>query len=454
MRRYITGLWTYGDAPGAQLHRSPLALRMVRTPPRLIISARALLGMLLLAGCFMLFVPWQQSSTGSGQIIAYAPVEREQRIEAPIDGRLMQWSVQEGQRVEEGELLARIADNDPEILNRLAAEQRALEEGLRTADASIGALERTIEAKRASRKMALEGMDAKIEMSVNKQRAQEQKRRGAEAEQATAELNLKRQGALEDKGLSSTRTLELAQLSDAKARAEVFSARAGVNEARSNLLAVKAERVKVESDYDGEIAKASSDLENKRSDRAKLSTELLKLETRLARQQAMTITAPRAGTVMRVIARQGNEYVKAGDVLAVMVPDTHARAVEVLVRGNDAPLIFPGRPVRLQFEGWPAVQFSGWPSVAVGTFPGIVSFVDASADAQGRFRVLVVPDPAQGGEASWPESTFLRQGARANAWVLLDTVSIGYEVWRQLNGFPPSIDPARMEESYGAGGKK
>jgi multidrug resistance efflux pump len=449
-------MWNYGGEQGLLVHRVPPATHKVKTPRRLLIPARVLFGALLLIGIFMLCVPWQQTSTGAGRVIAYAPVERSQSIEAPIDGRLMEWSVQEGEQVKEGQVIARIADNDPELMNRLKAEQRALQAALKAADASISALEREIEAKREARRMALEGMDAKIEMSVNKQRAQEQKLRGAQAELEAAELNLKRQIALEGKGLSSTRTLELAQMSEAKSRAELFSARAGLNEARSSLLATRAERIKVEAEYDGLIAKSSADLENKRSDRAKLSTELLKVETRLARQANQEIVAPRAGTILQVVARQGNEYVKAGDVLAVMVPTTQARAVEVYVSGNDAPLIFPGRHVRLQFEGWPAVQFSGWPSVAVGTFPGEVAFVDAAADAQGKFRVLIVPEEGATGDARWPESTFLRQGARANAWILLNEVSVGYEVWRQLNGFPPTVDPSLLqgEKLNGNGGVK
>ncbi|MFM9068837.1 MAG: hemolysin D, partial [Planctomycetota bacterium] len=35
-----------------------------------------------------------------------------------------------------------------------------------------------------------------------------------------------------------------------------------------------------------------------------------------------------------------------------------------------------------------------------------------------------------------PEAKLLRQGVRANGWVLLNEVSLGYEIWRQLNGFP------------------
>ena len=99
-------------------------------------------------------------------------------------------------------------------------------------------------------------------------------------------------------------------------------------------------------------------------------------------------------------------------------------------------LVEAGRHVRLQFEGWPAVQFVGWPSVAVGTFGGTVAFVDAQGDSQGRFRMVVVPDESS---EPWPEARYLRQGVRANGWVLLDQVRMGYEIWRQLNGFPPSV---------------
>ena len=56
----------------------------------------------------------------------------------------------------------------------------------------------------------------------------------------------------------------------------------------------------------------------------------------------------------------------------------------LLIEYVDAPLIEPGRKVRLQFEGWPAVQFVGWPSVAVGTFGGKVNRVFPTDDGKGN----------------------------------------------------------------------
>ena len=112
-------------------------------------------------------------------------------------------------------------------------------------------------------------------------------------------------------------------------------------------------------------------------------------------------------------------------------------------RGN---VISYGSPVRLQFEGWPALQLVGWPSIAVGTFGGEVMLIDPTDNGQGKFRILVGPKPdvvTRDGKAveirDWPENQWLRQGIRANGWVLLQEVPLWFEIWRQVNGFPPAL---------------
>ena len=172
--------------------------------------------------------------------------------------------------------------------------------------------------------------------------------------------------------------------------------------------------------------------------------ELARIDVRLARQETMVVRAPAPGTVLRLSGGVGGEMVKAGDSLLVFVPDTEHRAVELWVDGVDIPLIAEGRRVRIQFEGWPAVQFTGWPSVAVGTFGGRVTLIDATDDGQGRFRIVVTPDLR---DEPWPSGRYLRQGVRANGWVLLDQVTLGYELWRRFNGFPPVV---ALSESGGA----
>lgn len=214
----------------------------------------------------------------------------------------------------------------------------------------------------------------------------------AENAVSTSRKNLDRQKALVVSGLSSQRSAELAELEYAKYLSELSSA----------------------------------------------SAELARLETKIARQASQSIDAPRDGIIQRVLAPQGGVMVKAGQVLAVIVPETANRAVELHVSGNDAPLLTVGRKVRLQFEGWPAVQFAGWPSVAIGTFGGVIGVIDPGAGADGKVRIIVFPDEGE----QWPDSRYLRQGVRVIGWVLLDTVSLGWELWRQFNGFPPSIQKA------------
>ena len=124
-------------------------------------------------------------------------------------------------------------------------------------------------------------------------------------------------------------------------------------------------------------------------------------------------------------------------MVATFVPDNVERAVELFIDGRDVALVRPGAKVRLQFEGWPVVQFSGWPSVAIGTFGGEIIAVDPSADTIGRFRVLVVEDKED--PNPWPDQRFVRFGSNARGWILLETVPVGYEIWRQLNNFPPNL---------------
>jgi len=217
------------------------------------------------------------------------------------------------------------------------------------------------------------------------------KRESAESAERTAEIDMRRMQDLFQEGLSSRREFE--------------QARIRVEELRSRV--------------------------------AEAAAELTRIDVNISRQSVQIVRAPRDGVILRVNAGDAATFVNAGEVVASFVPDNVARAVEIYVDGRDVALVQPGAPVRLQFEGWPAVQFSGWPSVAVGTFDGRVMAVDPSAQPDGRFRVLVTED--ENAETPWPDERFVRFGSKARGWVLLGTVSVGYELWRQLNNFPPSL---------------
>jgi multidrug efflux pump subunit AcrA (membrane-fusion protein) len=187
-----------------------------------------------------------------------------------------------------------------------------------------------------------------------------------------------------------------------------------------------------------DMEQATIAYKNAQSAEAEALSNYTQSQSKLTRQQTQLVVAPTSGTIVRLLVGASSVVVSQGQVVAIFVPKSAALSAQIFIRGNDLPLVYEGRKVRLQFEGWPAIQFSGWPSVAVGTFGGVVSVVDQTATPDGLFRVIIVPEKSQ----KWPESRFIRQGTRVNAWILLNNVALGYELWRQFNGFPPSLGQA------------
>ena len=213
----------------------------------------------------------------------------------------------------------------------------------------------------------------------------------------TAELDYNRQKTLFNQGLASRREYEIAKIKLKEMLSKVNDAEASLNQA----------------------------------------------EVRLSRLSTQDVIAPRSGMVTNLSSTGAASFVKSGQKLADILPINETPVVELFVSGLDAPLIHPYRDVRLIFEGYPAIQVAGLADVAaIGTFRGQVLSVDPASDVNGKFRVLVVPEDSlhhdDADKHKWPKSSFLRYGSKVRGWVLLDEVKLGFELWRQLNGFPPN----------------
>jgi hypothetical protein len=145
------------------------------------------------------------------------------------------------------------------------------------------------------------------------------------------------------------------------------------------------------------------------------------------------ITSPADGYVTRAIKTGIGETIKEGEEIVSLMPANYELAVELMVKPIDYPLLSNGQKVRFIFDGWPAFVFSGWPGASAGTYGGVVVAIDNFTNDQGEYRILVGPDPA---DVPWP--TGIRVGAGARGMALLQDVPLGYELWRQFNGFPPN----------------
>ncbi|WP_305909061.1 HlyD family efflux transporter periplasmic adaptor subunit [Methylomarinum sp. Ch1-1] len=414
------------------------AMSAAQTPRMVSRLARLFAWLFIVIPLVMLFVPWQQNVTGIGRVAAYAPVERQQTVDATVSGRIVQWHVKEGDRVRQGDKLVEIRDFDPLFKDRLQQQQAA-------ASAKVAAKEQELQAYRLQRENLIAVRDIKVATAQYKLDVARQKVRSAvetlAATRATldaARLQRERLQNLLSDGLVSRREFELAERDLNVALRSRNSTQASLQAARASEQAALADIERIRADAEAKISGVNAYLNKTLSELEESRASLVKFEVALARQQSQVIEAPRDGTILRLLSNPEAQVLKQGDPLAILIPSTDQYAVELWLDGNDAPLTLPGHHVRLQFEGWPAVQFVGWPEVAVGTFGGQVAFVDSTDNGNGKFRVMVVPDEQ---DRNWPSSRFLRQGVRVRGWVLLNQVTLGYEIWRQLNGFPPMLTP-------------
>lgn len=412
--------------------------------------ARTLVILFVLATVVLIFTPWQQSVSGMGHVSALTPVERVQAISAPVEGRVARWHVTEGVHVREGQLIVELTDNDPLILERLGNERQAVSERLMMAEGRAAAHAERLGRLQESKANAVNAAANRVQMAGERIVQNEQAMRAAEERLTAARLNIARQKSLLERGLTSQRAVELAQQEFATAEAEVRRAAAALNAARTEKRALEDDLRKVTADAGAAIESERAALNLARAEIANIKAELQRVDSRLARQQTLKVYAPRDGTLLRLLAQPNSELLKGGEPVALFVPDARQPTVELWLDGMDMPLVQVGDRVRLQFNGWPAVQFVGWPAVAVGTFGGVVRLVDAAETNGSKFRILVTPDPE---DDPWPSSRYLRQGVQAKGWVLLRQVTLGWELWRRFNGFPPVIaetEPGAM----GAKGKK
>lgn len=438
-------------------------LEQVRSPRAARWFARLLMPVFLLLPIALLIVPWQQTVQGRGQIIAYAPTERKQTVTALVGGQVRKWYVVEGAKVKTGDAIVDIEDNDPGLAARLDAQRKFLLSRRQAAEEEIAEQTRGVEAQEKALDAAVRAAKANRDAAALLVDVAKQARKNSEFALGFEQRRFEMYDRLfQDKqfgGLESELNRDEAKMRADRAGTDVQRAAAEVQRAEAALLTSDSLVLQATATGLTALATARRDLRRAEQNLFTVERDLQEIDTRIERFKARFVKAPCDGTIFRISANvgQGGQYVKEGDELAVIVPETTDRVVELYIDGVDAPLIAAhmeqtgrGPHVRLQFEGWPGIQFAGWPSVAIGTFGGRIRQIDPTDDGNGRFRVLVEPDLMFEGD-QWPDAVYLRQGNQAVGWVFLNRVTLGYELWRQLNGFPPIVAPKPPDKAKEGG---
>lgn len=442
------------------------SLEMVRTglAPKLI--GVLLLVLLVVAGIFAMFVPWRQSVVGEGEIIVFSPMERPQTIEAQISGRLVQWYVRDGQLVKSGQLIAELSDIDPRFLDRtqlqsMIDQKNSLIAKRDSAKQRVVSLTSQSGDVSQSRAAAVPAAEERISQARDRLYAAQQSVDVAQQNVKTTQWQLDRISALYEKGLRSQRDQQVAALENVRAKTELQRAKSAYDVVKKDADIAGLDFRRVSADTDAAVNSVQAQLADANQVIASTSADIDKLDIDIQnmaqRVQQRAVRAPSAGRVVRLHKVGAGETVAAGTDLATIVPATNDRAAAILIRDFDAPLLSINDPVRLAISGWPSLQFAGWPSVAVGTFAGRIAVIDAVDDGRHFYRIIVVPDQkaiSEKTEEPWPSPKYLRPGAKATGWVLLHDVPIWYELWRQFNGFQPTVPSPTTDSPTGQSGQK
>lgn len=389
----------------------------------------------------ILFLPWTQNVRAPGELIALNPEQRPQTIQSVIAGRIEKWYVVEGQFVNKGDTILRISEVkddyfDPNLLGNTQLQLDAKEFSRLSYDEKVKALEGQINALETALKLKISQAQNKVQQNILKVTSDSIDLQAARVNFDVAKEQYERFKSLYEEGLRSLTDLENRNLKLQESQAKVISQENKWLTSKNELINSKIELNSIQADYKDKIAKANSDKYTALSGKFDTEATINKLQNQYnnyeIRNTFYHILAPQDGYVTQAQQVGIGETIKEGAQIVSIMPSVYDLAVQMYVRPIDLPLFEKGQKVMMQFDGWPAIIFSGWPGISFGTYEGEVLAIDNFISTNQLYRVLVKPKQSS---HPWPEQ--LRVGAGVRTLTLLKNVSVWYEIWRQINGFPP-----------------
>ena len=401
-----------------------------------------LLMVFAIACIIILFLPWTQNVTGYGFVTTLTPDQRPQSIQSPIPGKIEKWYVKEGDFVKKGDTIMFISEikneyQDPQLLTRTNEQRKAKRLSVISYQEKIKALNNQVDALKKERSLKLSQAKNKLEQSRLKVKSDSIEYYVAKTNIEIAKRQFIRIETLQKEGLKAVKDVEEKRLKLRETQAKLIAKENKLLTSKNIVINAQLEINRISASYQDKISKSNSDRFTAESNQYEAKVEVSKLENKSTnyriRNALYYITAPQNGFVNKTFRGGLGETFKIGEKLVAIMPAKYDLAVETYVLPMDLPLIHIGESVRIRFDGWPAIFFSGWPNASYGTYGGEIVAIETNISENGKFRILIAPDK---NDVIWPQN--MRVGSGANTIALLEDVPIWYELWRQLNGFPPN----------------
>ncbi|WP_432671929.1 HlyD family secretion protein [Flavobacterium sp. SM2513] len=393
-------------------------------------------------GVLILFVPWTQNISGSGAVTTLKPNQRPQTIHAAIPGRIEKWYIQEGDFVKKGDTILFISEVkedyfDPNLVANTKDQVDAKKSSLQSYDGKVGALNSQMSSLSKEKELKLLQAKNKIKQGLLKIKSDSIDLEAVHTQLKISNTQFNRSTQLYKEGLKPLTDVEEKRLKLQEVQAKIITQENKLLTAQNELLNTRMEINRLNAEYSEKISKANSDKYTALSNQYDTQAQVNKLENQYVnysiRNGMYYIKAPQDGYINRAMQSGLGEMIKEGTPIVSIMPANYDIAVETYVNPIDLPLLKRGEKVRVWFDGWPTIVFSGWPDMSYGTFGGRVVAIENFISPNGKYRILIAPDP---NEDKWPKQ--LSIGAGAQTLALLETVPIGFEIWRVLNGFPPN----------------
>ncbi|SHI69798.1 HlyD family secretion protein [Flavobacterium haoranii] len=413
---------------------------------------RKILFAFAIIGLIFLFLPWTQNISGNGFVTTLKPDQRPQTIHSAIAGRIEKWYVQEGDFVKKGDTILFISEIkedylDPNLVENTGNQVRAKENAVESYDQKVKALDMQMGAISNEKNLKLNQAQNKLKQSFLKVKSDSTDLEAIKTQLKIAETQYNRTVALNNEGLKPMTAVEEKRVKLQEMQAKIITQENKYITSQNEVLNATMELNRISAEYAEKTAKASSDKQTALSSKFDTEAQVNKLRNQYTNYQIRNglyyITAPQDGYVNRALQSGIGETIKEGTSIVSIMPANFEIAVETYVDPIDFPLIHKGEKMRVWFDGWPTIVFSGWPGMSYGTFGGVIVAKENFISANGKYRVLIAPDPE---DKKWPEQ--LSIGAGTQTMALLQNVPIWFEIWRTLNGFPPNFyQPTNTNDS-------
>lgn len=401
-------------------------------------------------GVVVLFLPWTQNIKVTGKVSTLYQDQRPQQLNSPIPGKIIKWHVKNGDYVKRGDTLLQLAEikdtyMDPNLIER-TQQQVTAKQGVRNYyEAKITTTNNQIEALKSVRNLKLEQLKVKMDQLESRLEGEEAELEAIKAELSLSEDQHHRQKKMYEEGLVSLTQFQQRTLTYQNAIAKKTSAENKVMQTKQDILNASIEQQATRQDYTEKLSKMEGDRFQSLGQIESNDGEIAKLETEMAnyrvRQGLYFVLASQDGQVIQLNKSGIGEILKESESIGTVVPTDVAYAVEINIKPVDLPLFKVGQRVMCIFDGFPAIVFSGWPNSSYGTFAGKVIAVESNISPSGFFRALVVPDSES---KPWPPQIKIGTGTQGIA--ILNDVPIWYELWRNINGFPPDYYMSASEK--------